>query len=190
MKASAGRALARAVPFLILVLLLGGCAAYHRWRSRPAPPYPKMTPGVAYEIMRDNPGMMVLDLRPAVEYNGRTGHIRGAQNIPLNRLPYRLGGIYTLRDETILVYCGTRECGEQGMRLLRASGFDATILLEGGIEKWIQGGFKTVLPANLVGGRGAERTGEDTRPTQPARPPEKKPNPRPEVEVKPPPPPG
>jgi len=149
-----------------------------------------MTPGVAYEIMRDNPGMMVLDLRPAVEYNGRTGHIRGAQNIPLNRLPYRLGGIYTLRDETILVYCGTRECGEQGMRLLRASGFDATILLEGGIEKWIQGGFKTVLPANLVGGRGAERTGEDTRPTQPARPPEKKPNPRPEVEVKPPPPPG
>jgi rhodanese-related sulfurtransferase len=144
-----------------------------------------MTPGVAYEIMRDNPGMLVLDLRPGIEYNGRTGHIRGAQNIPLNRLPYRLGGIYALRDETILIYCNSKECGEQGMRLLRASGFDATILLEGGIDKWLQGGFKTVLPANLVGGR----TGEGDRPTQPARPPEKKPNPRPEVDVKPPPPP-
>ena len=52
MKASAGRALARALPLLILVPLLGGCAAYHRWQSRPAPPYPRMTPGVAYEIMR------------------------------------------------------------------------------------------------------------------------------------------
>jgi rhodanese-related sulfurtransferase len=181
MKASAGRALRWAAPLLILALLAAGCSRFHRQPAAPKPPYAKMLPAVAYEITRDNPGMLILDLRPAAEYNGETGHVRGARNIPLARLPYRLLEISAFREETVLVYCGNAECADRGMKILLASGFESAILMEGGIGKWIAEGFKTVLPANLIH---KPKKGE---PTMPARPGDAKPNPRPEVDVEPPP---
>ena len=75
-----------------------------------------------------------------------TGPLRGARNCPLQRLPYRLIELANDRDETILVYC--REdpaCGKDGMAVLVASGFEDAILIEGGIDRWIRDGFKTVL---------------------------------------------
>jgi rhodanese-related sulfurtransferase len=173
-------------PLLILVLLallLGGCSLFHRRRS-PRPLYKKLSPPVAYEIMRDNPEMLVLDLRPAQEFNGETGHIRRARNIPLSRLPYRILEIIPFREDTVLVYCGSAgDCGDQGMKILLASGFESLILMDGGIEKWIREGFKTVLPASMAGK-------QDVGGAQPVKPvkPQKK-NPDPEVPVTPPPPP-
>jgi rhodanese-related sulfurtransferase len=187
MNTSFPRALRWAAPLLILcfLLLLGGCSHFHRRRSGPREPYKKLTPGVAYEITRDNPGMLILDLRPAQEYNGETGHIRGARNIPLARLPYRLLEISSFRDETLVVYCEAGDCGNQGMAVLLSSGFDNAILMDGGIERWIQEGFKTVLPANIAGSRRVE----SGRPVMPAKPGAGKPDPKEEVTVEPTPPP-
>jgi rhodanese-related sulfurtransferase len=180
----------RALPLLIVLLLpatllLGGCSLFRHRRPDPKAPYKKLTPGVTYEITRDNPGMLILDLRPAQEYNGETGHIRGAKNIPLARLPYRLLEISSFRDETVVVYCGAGDCGDQGMAILLSSGFDNAILMDGGIEKWIHEGFKTVLPANLAARRGVEKG----RPVMPAKPGTDKPDPKEEVTVEPTPPP-
>lgn len=187
MNTSAGRALRRAAPILLLFLLLGslllgGCNLFRR--PRPRQPYKKLSPPVAYEIMRDNPEILVLDLRRPEEYNGETGHIRRARNLPLARLPFRLLEIASYRDDgTVLVYCheGT-DCGAQGIRILLASGFESVILMEGGIEQWIRGGFKTVLPANLAG-----RRDSDEEPLMPARPEKKKTSEQLEVPVTPPP---
>lgn len=177
--------LRRIAPLLILLLavpLLGGCSRFHRQRS-PRLPYKKLSPPVAYEIMRDNPEMLVIDLRPPQEYNGETGHIRRARNIPLKRLPYHLLEISAFRDDTILVYCSVGDCAEQGAKLLLASGFESVILMDGGIEKWIRQGFKTVLPAAIAGKQDID--GE--QPIKPARP-QKTPNSDLEVPVTPPPP--
>jgi hypothetical protein len=110
--------------------------------------------------------------------------MRGAKNIPLARLPYRLLEISSFRDETVVVYCTAGGCGDQGMAVLLSSGFDNAILMDGGIEKWIREGFKTVLPADLATRRGVERG----RPTMPVKP-GGKPNPKEEVTVEPTPPP-
>ncbi|HEY0514828.1 MAG TPA: rhodanese-like domain-containing protein [Thermoanaerobaculia bacterium] len=186
MKAISGRALRWAALLLIVPLLLAGCSRFHWRRSSRRELYKTLTPGVAYEIMRDNPGMLVLDLRPAQEYNGETGHVRGARNLPLARLPYRMLEVLAFRDETILVYCKAGNCGDQGMRVLLASGFENAILMDGGIEAWIRGGFKTVLPANLAGRR---RPAEPGRPVMPVKPEDKKNNGEVDVAVPPPPPP-
>ena len=55
--------------------------------------------------------------------------------------------------------------------------------MAGGINQWIRGGFKTVLPARI-----AERRGEAEEPTMPMpeKPGEKKNDPNREVPVKPP----
>jgi rhodanese-related sulfurtransferase len=169
----------RTVPLLVLllvvVLLLPGCS-YLRRRQAERPPYRKLSPPVAYELIRDNPGMLVLDLRPPQEFDGPTGHVRGATNIPLDRLPYRLLEIASYRQETFLVYCRAGDCGAQGMAILLSSGFENVILMDGGIDAWIRAGFKTVLPANIAGQVNQQS------PLMPLKPGEK-PRPVPEIEV-------
>ncbi|HEX2644162.1 MAG TPA: rhodanese-like domain-containing protein [Thermoanaerobaculia bacterium] len=149
---------------LVLALLLavlattGGC----RWmRNRERPPYRKVTPAVAFEIMRDTPDLPILDLRPAAEFVGNTGHLRNARNIPLSRLPFQLIELGAVRDETMLVYCGTQECAEEGMAVLTSSGFENAVLMDGGIDAWIQQGFKTQLPSGKTGQLG--QTARDLR---------------------------
>jgi rhodanese-related sulfurtransferase len=152
--------------------LLGGCAMYRR-RMAKRPPYKTLSPPIAYELMRDSPEMLVIDLRPRREYNGETGHVRRAMNIPLERLPYRLLEISAFRDDTILVYCRADDCGEQGVAVLLASGFDSVVLMDGGIDEWIRKGFKTVLPATSASQ--APKPEEDdgrgvVMPTRPGKP--------------------
>jgi phage shock protein E len=180
-------ALRRIAPLLILASVgsLGGaCAHVRAWASKPRPPYRKLTPQVAYEMIRDSPGMLVLDLRTPQQFNGQTGHIQRAVNIPLARLPYRLLEISPFREETILIYCETDECAQKGTGVLAASGFESIVLMDGGIQKWIKGGFKTVLPASMAGTAGHGE--EDKSRVMPARPGESRNDPKREVPVKPP----
>lgn len=159
---------------VLAVLLLTGCSYLHRKRGK-SDLYRKLSPPVAYELIRDNPEMLVIDLRSPKEYNGETGHLRRAVNIPVDRLPYRLLEISAYRQETFLVYCRADGCGAEGIADLRSSGFENVILMDGGIDAWIRTGFKTVLP------QGASSR-NNQRPLMPLKPGEK-PRPVPEVET-------
>ena len=156
------------------LLLLAGCS-YFRPRDAQRQPYRKLGPSVAYELIRDNPEMLILDLRTPEEYDGETGHLRRAQNIPLERLPYRLLEISSFRGETFLVYCRADNCGDQAIAVLLSSGFENVILMDGGIDAWIHAGFKTVLPAAAAG----RLTPSPVRPLKPGE----KSRPVPEVET-------
>lgn len=134
-----------ALLFLSLVLM-PGCRAF---RNRERPPFRKIKPPVAFEVLRDNPDVLIVDLRTRQEFLGDTGHIYSARNIPLERLPERILEIAPFRDDTFLVYCRESDsCGEEGMAILISSGFDNAILIDGGIDGWIRYGFRTVLPAS------------------------------------------
>lgn len=172
----------RAVLLLLLILLCGGCSLFHRRRG-PRPLYKKLSPPVAYEMMRDSPQMLVIDLRPPQQFDGPTGHVREAKNVPVSRLPYRLLEVLPFREDTVFIYCDTDECTEQGAKILRESGFESIVGMAGGINQWIRDGFKTVLPARI-----AERRGEVEKPAvvMPEKPGEKKNDPNREVPVKPP----
>jgi rhodanese-related sulfurtransferase len=125
---------------------LAGCRSLrHPFRRAPGQPFRRVIPAVAYEIQRDSPGILILDLRPPEEFQGDTGHLPRARNIPLDELPYRLIEISGFREETLLVYCRDTPCGEEGMRVFVASGFDDAILIDGGIDAWIRAGYRTVL---------------------------------------------
>lgn len=135
---------------LLVVVAAGGCATVNGVGQRladrkpgPKTPYRVLSPPIAYEMIRDSPGVLILDLRRPEEYQSGTGHLRGATNIPLARLPYRLLEIRSFRGETFLVYCDTPACGDAGMQVLRSSGFDDAVLIDGGIQGWIQSGYGT-----------------------------------------------
>ena len=154
-----------ALALLALLSLSGGC----RWlRHRERPPFRKVTPAVAFEIIRDTPDVPILDLRPAAEFLGDTGHLRNARNIPLRGLPFQLmKELRPFRDETMLVYCGNQECSEEGMAVLISSGFENAVLMEGGIDAWIQQGFKTQLPSGKTGQTGQAARDLRQQPTDP-----------------------
>ena len=142
------RCLAGVLPLTVL-LLLSGCRSLRRDGERPL--FRKVSPPVAFEILRDSPWILVVDLRSSDAFNSDTGHLSQAYNIPVDRLPFRLGEISTWRDETFLVYCDTARCAEEGMSILVTSGFENAILMDGGIDAWIARGFKTALPQTVVG---------------------------------------
>lgn len=152
------KAFALLLPSLVLSLvLLPGCRAF---RNRERPPFRKVAPSVAFEILRDSPDVLILDLRTRKEFLGDTGHIYRARNIPLERLPDRMLEIAPFRDDTFLVYCREGDsCGEEGMAILVSSGFENAILIEGGIDGWIRYGFRTVLPASAEDTDGAGTAG-------------------------------
>lgn len=143
----------RVLALLLLgLLLLAGCRLFRR---REHPPFRRISPPVAFEVLRDSPDVLVLDLRSRGEYLSDTGHIFRARNIPLGRLSERLLEIAPFRDDTFLVYCrGNDTCGEEGMAILVSSGFENAILIDGGIDGWIRYGFRTVLPEAEAGAAG------------------------------------
>lgn len=155
-----GRQVRRAACLLLLAAVALTASSCRAWRNRERPPFRKVAPSVAFEILRDTPDTPILDLRPPQSYVGDTGHIRNARNFPLTRLPFRLGEISAYRDETFLVYCDTVACGEEGMAVLVSSGFENAILIDGGIDGWIDSGFRTQLPEEALGRGGQQPPGD------------------------------
>ena len=141
-RSAARLALTLALPAL---LLASGCRSLGRGgdgeRSRP---FSMVRPPVAFEMLRDNPGLPIIDLRSRFEFTGPVGHVKGARSIPLDDLPERLPALFPLKERTFLVYCGHDDCGEEGLEILIAAGFEEVILMDGGIDAWVMDGYGTV----------------------------------------------
>lgn len=128
----------------LAALTVAGCSLFGGRSPEKAVAFSRVRPPVAFEMMRDNPGMPVLDLRTRYEFTGPAGHIRGAHNVPIDELAARLSELTPLEDRTFLVYCGHDECGVEGLEIFLRAGFREAVLMEGGIDAWVLGGFGTV----------------------------------------------
>lgn len=126
------------------LLLASGCRSVGGGDGQRSRPFSKVRPPVAFEMLRDNPGLPILDLRSRFEFTGPVGHVKGARSIPLEDLQERLPALTPLKDRTFLVYCGHDDCGEEGLEILIAAGFREAILMDGGIDAWVMDGFGTV----------------------------------------------
>lgn len=147
---------------LALLLCALGCVT-----ARPAPdpaveevPFRVVRPAVAFEILRDNPEIFILDLRSSTAYAGDAGHLMRAVNVPLPRLAERLEELAHLRRRTFLVYCDASNCGPEGMRLLLENGFDFPVLMAGGAPHWKAAGFGVVHGSEPVPSELADAEGE------------------------------
>jgi rhodanese-related sulfurtransferase len=154
----------RVLPLILLGLL--ACASARKpGGERPA--FRRLSPAVAYELLRDNPDVLVLDLRPAAAFVSDRGHLRRARSAPLGQLAELLAELVTYREETVLAYCDTEACAAAGMELLAGAGFVNALLMEGGIDAWIRQGFKTELALAATERRGSVVVGRHLRPLRP-----------------------
>ncbi|HEY7307266.1 MAG TPA: metalloregulator ArsR/SmtB family transcription factor [Bryobacteraceae bacterium] len=81
----------------------------------------------------EDPGLVVLDVRPLPEYEA--GHIAGARSIPIPELRSRLRELP--RSRKIIAYCRGPHCvfADEAVELLRSKGHRA-LRLESGFPEW------------------------------------------------------
>lgn len=117
-------------PFWILLALVIIYVGYQQWWLRR---------GVVHVSVHDIKGLLdthkkffLVDVREPKEYAG--GHIPGAVNVPLSRIPEEASG--WSRDREIYVVCGSGQRSVLAARRLMAMGFTKVANVDGGLRRW------------------------------------------------------
>jgi rhodanese-related sulfurtransferase len=103
--------------------------------------------GELEELLRDTPGVRLLDVRTPGEYE--TVHIPGAYNVPLDTLGEHAGEIRAHVGDPVVLVCQSGARARRAEEALKSAGMPNLHVLDGGVNGWVAAG-KPVR-------RGAER---------------------------------
>jgi len=92
-----------------------------------------VTPRQARDLMRANPGVIILDVRTRQEY--QTGYIPGAICMPDNRVKAHAYRVLPNKSALILVYCKGGSRSSSACRTLASMGY-TNVYDFGGITSW------------------------------------------------------
>lgn len=84
----------------------------------------------------DGADVLLLDVRPAADFNGEQGHIAGARSLPLEELATRLVELEDRKQRPIRLVCRTDRRSAQAARLLAEAGFSDARVIKGGMTAW------------------------------------------------------
>ena len=124
-----------------LVVLLTSCAASRRVVATLTANCREIEVGVAHEMMRDNPGVLLLDVRGREDYTAELPHLLKAREIPLSDLPRRYREISAWKREPILVFSRDGTGAASACEFLAHQEFPYVSHVAGGIEAWMRGGY-------------------------------------------------
>jgi rhodanese-related sulfurtransferase len=100
-----------------------------------------VSPDEAEKLLAENPGMIVLDVRTPEEF--ASGHVPGAQNVPIDELASRTGELEAQREREVVVYCERGPRARKAADALVAAGFTDVKLLAGHMSGWRDTGLPT-----------------------------------------------
>lgn len=130
--------------FLLLALVLTVSSCRTVGITRTDGGFSEVAPTVAAEMMLDSQQVVVLDVRPAAKYRGPQGHIAGSLNAPFETIERQLPELLPYQNQTVLVYGDTSTEGEVAAKLLTVAGFRNVVHITGGLQAWIERGYRTV----------------------------------------------
>jgi len=96
----------------------------------------EVQPGVAHEMMRDNPRLLVLDVRHGGEFGDALAPIPKAREIPLSELPRRFREIDGWKQESVLLFSRDGSDAASACEFLAREGFRYVSHVAGGVEEW------------------------------------------------------
>ncbi len=91
---------------------------------------------VELEALLAKQAVRVLDVREDLEF--RSGHVPGAVNIPVKKLPERLGKLK--HDKPYAVICATGSRSRGATNYLLDNGFEGAVTVHGGTSAWERSG--------------------------------------------------
>lgn len=105
-------------------------------------------PGISAARLRHeldhNPALMLIDVRSPPEFDGPSGHIPGALNLPLDQLRARLeqGALLgDCRGRDLVAVCRSDTRAAFAVRMLRRAGCPRVRVLRGGMGAWEEEGY-------------------------------------------------
>ena len=123
-------------------LLLSGCRTVGV--SRTPAGFAEVSPTIAAEMILDSNQVVVLDVRTPAQYRGPEGHIGGALNAPFDTIERQLPELLPYQNQTVLVYGETSNDGALAAKLLTVAGFRNVVAVTGGMQAWIERGYRVV----------------------------------------------
>lgn len=126
-----------------MALLLAGCRSTVGV-STTSGGFAEVAPTIANEMIIDSDQIVVIDVRSADAYHGPHGHIAGALNAPFETIERQLPELLPYTGQTVLVYGETSTDGSVAAKLLSVAGFRNVVHIAGGIQGWIEHGYRTV----------------------------------------------
>lgn len=127
---------------LCALMALGACKTVGVSMTRGG--YAEVAPTIANEMMLDSKQIVILDVRPGTDYRTGAGHIAGALNAPFNAIEHQLPELLPYQNQTVIVYGAADADGELAARLLTIAGFRNVVHIAGGLQAWIEHGYRTV----------------------------------------------
>lgn len=86
--------------------------------------------------LKRDPAPIVVDVRAVDEFGGELGHLRGARNIPLAELPYRIAELARFKEHELALVCRTQMRSAKAAATLTSAGFRKVAVLRGGMVEW------------------------------------------------------
>ncbi len=127
---------------LLLALALASCKTVGV--SMTAGGYAEVSPQVANEMILDSRQVVLLDVRSETAFRGPEGYIAGALSVPFETIERQLPELLPYQKETVLVYGQSDADGAVAAKLLAVAGFRNVVHIAGGLEGWIEHGYRTV----------------------------------------------
>jgi rhodanese-related sulfurtransferase len=97
--------------------------------------------GVANEMIRDNPGILLLDVREDRDYTADLPHLRKAREIPLPDLPRRYRELAAWKKESIVIFSRDGTDAASACEFLSRQEFPYVSYVAVGMSAWMQGGY-------------------------------------------------
>lgn len=132
----------RVALILALALAAGGCKTVGV--SMTPGGYAEVSPQIANEMILDSRQVVILDVRPADQYRSLDGHIAGAVSAPFDAIERQLPELLPYQNQTVLVYGEGDADGALASKLLVLAGFRNVVHIAGGLNNWIDLGYRTV----------------------------------------------
>lgn len=108
---------------------------------------PKLSVEALREQLDGGDRVLLLDVRPATDFNGEWGHVPGARSMPLEDLPARLGELK--HDLPIRLVCRTDRRSAPAEAILAKARFADARVIQGGMTAWLDRGWPTEHGAGL-----------------------------------------
>ena len=100
----------------------------------------EVDPSQAQEMINDNAGLLVLDVREQHEYD--RAHIDGVKLLPLGELPDRVGELD--KNQPILCVCAGGVRSEKAALFLMSQNFGDVTNMKEGMRGWLMRGLPAV----------------------------------------------
>lgn len=122
----------RLIGFFVLVLILSNFVAC----AQTVPPENNITVKELKNQIKEDPNLIILDVRNPDELKGPLGKIDGVINIPVQDLGNRIDELDKYKNKEIAVICRTGHRSSIGTKILLKNGFKKVENVEGGMTAY------------------------------------------------------